>query len=267
MTNEPVKGHASWRPLRRVLESASLIAVLIAAWQIATATGHALYFPTPAQIWGQMVMTWLTASGFSQNILPSFARVTLGWVIAALAGVPLGMAIGLSPGFAGYVKPIVHYGRAVPAPVVLPIFMIFFGIGTGMKVVFIAVGVVWPIILNAIKGVESIDRTQIETATVYGINGFQRFLSVILPAALPDIMAGLRISLALSFVLMVISEMIAASGGIGYQILQSQAQFDILNMWAGIVVLAIGGVVFNAVLSIAERRVLRWHQGLQGESV
>ncbi len=266
MTNEPGKVHVPWRSLRRALESVSLIIALVAVWQIATAAGHALYFPTPAQIWGQIAISWLTASGFTQNILPSFLRVTLGWALASLAGVPLGMAIGLSPGFAGYVKPLVHFGRAVPAPVVLPVFMIFFGIGDAMKIAFIAVGVGWPIILNAIKGVESIDRVQVETATVYGIEGSRRLLRVVLPAALPDIMAGLRISLALSFVLMVISEMIAASGGIGYQILQSQAQFDILNMWAGIVVLAVGGVVFNAALSTVERYVLRWHRGLQGES-
>jgi len=266
MATEPSRARAPWHSVRRILESASLIVALVAVWQIATAANHALYFPTPAQIWSQMVISWFTASGFTQNILPSFARVTLGWVLAALAGVPLGMAIGLSPSFAGYVKPIVHFGRAVPAPVVLPVFMIFFGIGDAMKIAFIAVGVAWPIILNAIKGVESIDRVQLETATVYGIRGPRRFLRVVLPAALPDIMAGLRISLALSFVLMVISEMIAASGGIGYQILQSQAQFDILNMWAGIVVLAVGGVVFNAALTAVERRVLRWHRGLQGES-
>jgi ABC-type nitrate/sulfonate/bicarbonate transport system permease component len=253
--------------LRWVMESALLLVVLVALWQLVTSVTHPLYFPTPAAIWGQVMQAWFTPSGFSTNILPSFERVTLGWLLAVVVGVPLGFAIGRVRGLGSYLTPLVHYGRAVPAPVVLPIFMIFFGIGNVMKVLFIAVGIIWPILLNTIKGVESVEALQLDTATVYGIRGSRRLLHVELPAALPDILAGVRISLALAFVLMVISEMIAASGGIGYQILQSQAQFDILNMWAGIVVLAVGGVVFNALLAAIEARVLRWHRGQRREAL
>ncbi|MDA8344727.1 MAG: ABC transporter permease [Thermaerobacter sp.] len=256
------QGIARW-----VLESVALIVVLVALWQVLTSVFHPLYFPTPVAIWGQIARAWFTPLGFTADILPSFERVTLGWLLAAVIGVPLGVAVGRSRSFAEYVTPLVHYARAVPPPVILPIFMIFFGVGNAMKVVFIAVGVLWPILLNVIKGVESVETVQLDTATVYGIGGSRRLLHVVLPAAMPDILAGLRISLALAFVLMVISEMIAASGGIGYQILQSQAQFDILNMWAGIVVLAVGGVVFNAVLTTIEGRVLRWHRGQRREAL
>lgn len=262
----PRVGSGHRRTVRGAVESVVLVVILVLVWQVLTMVFHPLYFPTAVQIGAQIARTWFTGSGFSQDILPSLARVTAGWLIAALVGIPLGMAIGLSPLFSGYVRPIVHFARSVPPPIVLPIFMILFGIGDSMKVIFIAFGVVWPIMLNSIKGVEAVDSVQIDTAEVYGIRGGRRLLRVIVPAAMPDVMAGLRISLSLAFVLMVISEMIAASGGIGYQILQSQAEFDILNMWAGIAVLALGGVVFNAALTAIEGRVLVWHRGQHREA-
>ena len=128
--------------------------------------------------------------------------------------------------------------RAVPPPVILPVFLILLGIGDGMKVAFIAFGVVWPILLNTVKGVRSVEPMQLETATAFRLTGVRRLGILILPAASPDIFAGLRISLSLALVLMVISEMIAAGSGIGFRILNSQATFNIAGMWAAIGVLA-----------------------------
>jgi len=128
-----------------------------------------------------------------------------------------------------------------------------------MKVAFIAFGVVWPILLNTVKGVRSVEPMQLETAAAFRLTGMRRLGILILPAASPDIFAGLRISLSLALVLMVISEMIAAGSGIGFRILNSQATFNIAGMWAAIGVLALSGVVFNALFSILESRVLRWH--------
>jgi ABC-type nitrate/sulfonate/bicarbonate transport system permease component len=247
---------------RRLILTLAPILAFVVLWQALASALHPLYFPTPVAISGELGRVWLTGTALRQDVAPSFVRVLLGWALAGVVGVPVGGALGLWPRAAGFVKPLIHYARAVPPPVVLPIFMIFFGVGDAMKVAFIAAGIVWPVLLNAAKGVESVDRLLLDTATVYGIRGGRRLVSVVAPAALPDILAGLRISLALAFVLMVISEMIAASGGIGYEILQSQAQFDVLDMWAGMVVLAVGGVVCNAALSAVERRVLFWQRGL-----
>jgi ABC-type nitrate/sulfonate/bicarbonate transport system permease component len=250
----------------RVLDSIGLVVVLVLLWQLVTSSFDMVYFPTPVRILHALISNWFTAQGFSEDILPSLVRLTLGWLAAVAAGVPLGLAIGQSRSVADYVKPLIHYARSVPPPVVLPVFMIFFGVGSVMKVVFIAFGVLWPILLNTVRGVESIDRTQLETAAVLRIPARQRLQHVVVPAALPDIMAGLRISLSMAFILMVISEMIAASGGVGFQILQSQAEFDVVDMWAGIVILALGGVVFNAALSLVEARILHWHRAQRREA-
>jgi ABC-type nitrate/sulfonate/bicarbonate transport system permease component len=261
-----VARRAAWPFLRRILESVVLIAFLVVVWQIVTSSFSMVYFPTPVRILHQVITGWLSATGLNQNVLPSLVRVTIGWLLAAAVGIPLGLVLGLLPQVGDYFRPLVHYARSVPGPVVLPMFMIFLGVGDVMKVVFIAFSVLWPIVLNTLKGVESIDLTQIDTARVYQIPWLPRLTRVIVPAALPDVMAGLRISLSMAFILMVISEMVAASGGIGFQILQSQAEFDVVNMWAGMVILAVGGVVFNALLSLAEARLLRWHRARHREA-
>ena len=127
-----------------------------------------------------------------------------------------------------------------------------------MKVVLIAVGVFPPILLNTIDGVRSIDPLYLDTASVLRISRLRRLTHVILPAAAPKIFAGLRISLSIAVILMVISELIAATNGVGFRILQAQRQFKMVDLWAGLVVLGAIGAMLNAGLALIERRVLRW---------
>ena len=255
----------SIRSYRRVTESLLLVMVLIALWQFTTGLAHQLYFPTPLKIWQALASGWISWKALETNVLPSFVRVALGWALAGVVGVTFGVLVGLFRSAEGFLDPLIHFGRAIPPPSVLPIFLIFFGIGDTMKILFIAFGVVWPVILNTVKGVRSIDPTILESATVYQIRGHRRLLHILLRAASPEIFAGLRISLALGFVLMVISEMISASGGIGFEILQSQASFDVVNMWAGMVVLGLGGILFSFIFGFAETRVLKWQRGVSGQ--
>jgi ABC-type nitrate/sulfonate/bicarbonate transport system permease component len=246
---------------QRLLEAIGLAAALVLVWQVTTMMAHELFFPTPVRIAERLAHDWITVRALSADVMPSFTRVLLGWGCAAVLGVAAGVIIAQLKPLQEYVDPLIHFARAVPPPAALPIFLILFGIGSSMKVIFIAFGVVWPILINTAKGVKSIDLTLLDTARVYGVRGTRHLLHVILPAAAPEIFAGLRISLALGFVLMVISEMISASGGIGYQILQSQANFDVVNMWAGMTVLAIGGILFSSLLLGLESVCLHWQRG------
>lgn len=247
-------------------ETLGLVVGLVVLWQFVTQYAHALYFPTPWAIAQAIGHNWITWSAFSENVVPSFVRVTMGWGLAGAVGISLGIIVGSTRGIAAYIDPLIHFARAIPPPVVLPVFLIFFGVGNTMKILFIAFGVVWPILINTIKGVQSIEPVQIETAKVYQIGGARKLMHIVLPAASPEIFAGLRISLALAFVLMVISEMISASGGVGYQILQSQADFDVIDMWAGMVILGAGGIVFSSLLGTVEARLLRWKRGGFGDA-
>jgi ABC-type nitrate/sulfonate/bicarbonate transport system permease component len=246
-----------------LLESVVVVVVAIVLWQWWAATQHPLYFVEPTTIWHTIRYRWLsgTPSKLSTAIEPSLKRVLVGWFLAAVVGVAVGVAVGAYRPLAPYVDPLVHFLRSLPPPAILPVFLVLFGIGDRMKIYFIAFGVVWPILLNTIRGVRSVPELQIETGRVFGIGRTRRLLAIIIPAASPQIFAGLRIALSLSLVLMVISELVAASGGIGYEILQGQATFDFPNMWAGIVVVGVVGVLLNALLSAAESVALGWHRG------
>ena len=243
-------------------EGLALIVAVLALWQLWASQSQPppVYYPAPQRIISVAWDFWLSVGGLNKDVLPSLARVLLGWALAALIGIVVGLAIGLVRRLAGFVDPVIQFLRAVPPPVALPVFMILLGIGGGMKVAFIAFGVVWPILLNTVKGVRSVEPMHLETAAAFRIDGLRRLVAVILPSAAHDIFAGLRIALSLSLVLMVLSEMIAASGGIGFRILNSQATFNIAGMWGAIGVLAVSGVVFNGVLAVIESRVLRWHR-------
>lgn len=254
--------------LSNVGESVVLVVVLLVFWQVYTATQHPLYFTTPQTILSTLQHQWFAGdpSKIATALLPSLERVVAGWFLAAALAIALGVAIGLVRALGPYVDPVVDFLRSLPPPAILPVFLVLFGVGDRMKILFIAFGVAWPVLLNTIRGVRSVPRLQLETARVFGVNAVRRLFNIVLPAAAPMIFAGLRIALALALVLMVISEMVAASGGIGYEILLGQANFNFPNMWAGIVVVGIVGVLSNALLSLAEHLMLGWHRGSRKEA-
>ena len=200
---------------------------------------------------------WLTPDA-TANLLPSIARMLAGWAIAAVAGIALGVAIGRLPLLADLTEPIVHFARAVPAPVLVPVFLFVFNIGTPMEVAAIIFGVIWPVLLNSIDGARHVHPGHLETARAFRIPPAKRLARIILPSAAPKILAGLRLSLALALVLMVISEFVGSTNGIGHEMLQDQSLFNVPGMWGVIVLLGLLGMVLNAAFSLLERRVLAW---------
>jgi ABC-type nitrate/sulfonate/bicarbonate transport system permease component len=172
-----------------------------------------------------------------------------------------GIALGLSPVLRRATEPIVEFLRAIPAPALLPFALLVLGVGNGSKIFVIAFVCLWPVLLNAVDGVAGVDPTLVDTGRVYRIPGRDRLTHVVLPAAAPQIFAGMRTSLSLALILMVISEMVASSNGIGYFVLQSQRSFAIPEMWSGIILLGLLGYAFNAVFLLIERRVLAWYRG------
>ena len=163
-------------------------------------------------------------------------------------------------------EPIVEFLRAIPAPALLPFALLVLGVGNDSKIFVIAFVCLWPILLNAVDGVSGVDPTLVDTGRVYRIPASDRLRHVVLPAATPQIFAGMRTSLSLALILMVISEMVASSNGIGYFVLQSQRSFAIPEMWSGIILLGLLGYAFNAVFLLIERRVLAWHRGARAAS-
>ena len=141
------------------------------------------------------------------------------------------------------------------------------GVGNSMKVFIIAFVCIWPVLLNVIDGVTGVDPTLRETARAYRIARRDYVRHVMLPAASPQIFAGLRVSLSLALIMMVVSEMVASTNGIGYFVLQSQRTFAIPEMWSGILLLGILGYGLNALLTLLERRALGWHRGARASAL
>jgi ABC-type nitrate/sulfonate/bicarbonate transport system permease component len=240
----------------------SVILAVLVGWAVATNWADSLFFPPPgdvlSEVWNGWILDWSTA--WEENVRPSLARLLAGFLLAAVLSIGVGVAIGRSRSLGDYVEPIIHFVRSIPPPALLPLFIVLVGIDDTMKVLLIATGVFPPILLNTIDGVRGIDPLYLDTAEAYRISRTRRLTHVILPAAAPKIFAGLRISLSIAVILMVISELVAATNGVGFRILQAQRQFKMVELWAGLVVLGAIGAALNGVLALIERRVLRWRR-------
>jgi ABC-type nitrate/sulfonate/bicarbonate transport system permease component len=188
-------------------------------------------------------------------------RLLGGWFGAVIIGIVVGTVIGLSARARDYVNPIVQFLRAIPPPALLPLFIVLMGIGDTMKATMILFGVVWPILLNTVDGVSSVEPLHRETGRVFRVGFRDELLRIVLPSAAPKIFAGLRVSLSIAVILMVISEMVATVNGVGFELVQAQRSFRSLDVWATIVLLGIIGYTLNAILAAVEGYVLSWHRG------
>jgi len=240
--------------------------LLLVIWGVWSSGSDTYYFPPLTDILEKFADTWVFER-VGSDVVPSLVRLGLGYGIACVVAVAAGLALGLSRPLRRATDPIVQFLRAIPPPALLPFGILVLGVGTSMKVFIIAFVCLWPVLLNTIDGVAGVDPTLRETARVYGISPRDRLLRVTLPAAAPQIFAGMRTSLSLALILMVISEMVASTNGIGYFVLQSQRSFAIPEMWSGILLLVILGYVLNAIFLLVERRVLRWHRGSRASAL
>jgi ABC-type nitrate/sulfonate/bicarbonate transport system permease component len=248
--------------------------VLVVFWQLAAMRVDSIFFPPPSEILQRATSLWLSGppdrlfltAGVFQDVLPSLSRVLGGWALAVIVGVPLGVLIGLSRSILDFLNPPLQFLRAVPGPALIPVFIILLGTDSTMRVTLIAFGSVWPILLNTIEGTSTIDPLQLDTARAFRLPLRARIWRIVLPAALPKIFAGMRVSLSLAVILMAVSELVASTSGIGYRIQHAQIMFLLTDMWCGIVLLGLLGFTLNWLFLKLENRVLAWHQGARGRA-
>jgi ABC-type nitrate/sulfonate/bicarbonate transport system permease component len=236
--------------------------LVIAAWSVISLFWPNTRFPAPVTIGEAFGQNWINETFFS-DVLPSLGRLGLGIVIAIVVGIALGMLVGSVKWLRELLEPIFEFFRAVPPPMIVPVLVMVIGAGDEMKVAVIAAGAMWPILLNTIEGVRAVDEVQRETSRAFALTRGQRLWYITLRSASPQIMAGIRQSLSVALILMVISEMFLATSGIGYRIEVFKQNYAYAAMWSIILLLGLVGVALAILFQIAERQVLAWYRGLK----
>jgi ABC-type nitrate/sulfonate/bicarbonate transport system permease component len=250
------------RLVKQVGFALGLPVVLVVAWYLASAGSTNFFVPPLETILAAFDDTWF-GPRMVVDVLPSLGRLGLGYLIALVAGIAIGVAIGLRRTLRALLEPVLEFLRAIPPPVLVPILILVAGIGSGMKVLVIVSGCVWPVLLNTVEGVRAIDGVLADTCRSYRIRGRLRMWHLVLRSASPQIVTGARQALSIGIILMVISEMRAANSGLGFTIIQFQRGFQIPEMWSGVILLGILGVLLSLLFRLAERWVLGWYHGLR----
>ncbi|MEO5534514.1 MAG: ABC transporter permease [Pseudolysinimonas sp.] len=247
--------------VRRVLSALVplwLPVLLIAAWWFASASSKSPFFPPLHDILVETWNQWVVFGAWA-NAVSSLRNLLLGYLVGTLIGIIGGSLLWRVRYLRVAANPLIYFLYVLPAPALLPAMIAIFGIGDVRQIALIALGSIWPTLLNTLDGMRGIDTVKFDTAKALRLGGWRTYWRLVLPGAAPQIAAGLRASLTIGIVLMVVSEMVAAQSGIGFFILQAQAEFAIKKMWTGILVLALLGTVLNYLFVFAERRALRWY--------
>jgi sulfonate transport system permease protein len=244
----------------QALVSLWLFVVIAVVWWVLTAHSTSQAFPPLETILRRFWELWIVGPDKHQ-LAPSLEHFAFGYAIAAIAGIGIGALLWSARTARDATSPYIYFLYVLPTPVLVPAIEAIFGIGFTMKVVIIAFAAVWPTLLNTLDGMKAVDQVKLDSARALGLSRPRTVWSVVLPAAGPQIVAGLRSSLQVSIILMVVSEIVASTGGIGYFIIQQQQAFAFVDMWTGIIMLALVGTALNVIFVLAEHQVLRWHYG------
>ncbi len=239
------------------------IACLVFIWWLVTAMGWVkpLFIPSPAAIVNKFVQVWrdgFTNTPFLEHVAISTARVFGAFLLACVIGIPLGLAMGMSPVVRGIFDPPIEFYRPIPPLAYLPLMIIWFGIGETSKVLLIFLSVFAPVALGARSGVRSAAIEQIHAAYSFGATRWQVMRHVILPSALPEILTAMRIGIGFGWTTLVAAEMVAATSGLGYMVLSASQFLQTSTVIMGIIVIAAIAYAFDLLMRFVERRVVPW---------
>ncbi len=246
------------RLLTALTRSVALI-VLLAAWEIAPRAG--LVDPVFLPPFHEVVRALGDLAGNGQlagNIEASLIRSLSGFALAVVVGVPLGVLIGWYKPVSDVLTPLVQVFLNTAALALLPVFVLILGIGETSKIAIVFYACTWPILLNTITAVRTVDPTLLKLARSLDLSAPRLFVRIVLPASVPTIFTGIRLAGASAIVVVIAAEMVGAKAGLGYLINASQYNFAIPQMYAGIVTISVIGVVFNQLLVTIERRFTSW---------
>ena len=253
----------------------------LALWQVLSSQGilNAHVLPSPMAVltkwWAYLRPTevfdptqisrfkWVFSGELPQDAYASLYRVVAGFILGTGLALPLGLVMGYSKLVNGLFDPLIQVLRPIPPIAYIPLAILWFGLGNPPAIFLISIGAFFPVLMNTIAGVQNVDGIYLRVARNLGAGRGTTFLRVILPAAAPYILAGARIGMGTSFIVVIVSEMIAVNNGLGFRILEAREYMWSDKIIAGMFTIGLLGLGIDTLMSLLTKRLLRWHRGLE----
>jgi sulfonate transport system permease protein len=239
---------------------------LIAVWWWQSAGSKSPYFPPLSSIVSDFSSIYLW-HGITNDVFYSLGHFAIGFAFGVTLGFLVGLVLGLSPRTRRNVAPVAEFFRAMPVVAIIPIGLVMVGPGLILEAGLIAIGSTWAVMLNTADGVRGVEPIVVETARSYGLSRSQQIRTIIVPAAMPQVLAGVRVAVGLGVTVMVVANMFVSTTGLGAQVAIAQENFQIKDAWAGILMIAVVGLAITGVYTVIHNRVLSWHRGWRASGV
>lgn len=255
-------------------------ALIIAVWQAVAMLGWvnpqvlpsplavvekwiAYLLPMQPYVEGSSRLAWMFSGELIIDSIGSMYRVLVGFFLGAGLALPIGLAMGASPRVYAWFNPLFQLLRPIPPIAYIPLSILWFGLGNPPAVFLIVLGAFFPVLMNTIAGVRQVDSIYLRAARNLGASQRTMFLRVILPAAVPYILAGVRIGIGTAFIVVIVSEMIAVNNGLGFRILEAREYFWSDKIIAGMITIGLWGLAIDVGMNRLNNHLLRWHRGLE----
>jgi NitT/TauT family transport system permease protein len=256
-------------------------AIALGLWELVSRMGWVspLVLPAPSRVllrWLQYArplepydpaagsyVAWLVSGELPHDALASLVRVGGGFLIGAGLALPLGLAMGARPAVYALFNPLVQILRPIPPIAYIPLAILWFGLGNPPAFFLISLGAFFPVLMNTIAGVRHVDAIYLRAARNLGASEWTLFRRVMVPAAMPYILAGVRIGIGVAFIVVIVAEMIAVNSGLGYRILEAREYFWSDKVIAGMISIGLAGLGIDLLMDRLNRRLLRWHRGME----
>ncbi|EEG09413.1 ABC transporter permease [Pseudogulbenkiania ferrooxidans] len=250
--------------LKSFVRGAIVPVVVLLVWEACARTGlvSPIVLPAPSAVAAKWWEALLSGELVHDSIA-SLYRVVVGFVAGAALALPLGLTMGSSPRLYGLFNPMLQLLRPIPPIAYIPLAILWFGLGNPPSVFLIAIGAFFPVLMNTISGVRHVDGIYLRAARNLGVGRLALFTRVMLPAATPYILTGVRIGIGTAFIVVIVSEMIAVNDGLGYRILEAREFMWSDKIIAGMITIGLLGLALDSAMNALNNHLLRWHRGLE----
>ena len=266
---------------RQIIRSTVIPVGLLIAWELMSRMQmfNPQALPAPTQVFLRWIayarplepfdpkqmsyLAWIFSGELPHDLLATFLRVLVGFLIGATLAVPLGLLMGNFERVHLLFNPLIQILRPIPPIAYVPLSILWFGLGNPPAYFLISLGAFFPVLMNTISGVRSVDATYIRAARNLGAGKTTLFVRVIVPASLPHILTGLRVGIGVAFICVIVAEMIAVNNGLGYRIIEAREYFWSDKIIAGMITIGLLGLAIDTVMSRINNYLLRWRQGIE----